>query len=397
MSEATIRFSKFEKIILRAMVTQVTPIIIGQPGVGKTTAMYHLASKLGRSVTSLLGAIIDPTVDISGLPVIVTEMLEIDGKKFPVTCYAPRKNIAKVAEDGGFIVLDDFLTCSLQVQAALLQAVLEKRFGDLQLNREKTCIVALANPIESTPNGQELAPAMGNRFAMYDFPLDVEEWTNNYPSFWGNPPKLGFSKPFDLDEKFYSRARSIGAGFIKKSPDKLHMFPKEASLQSKPYPSPRSIDHAVRHVAAVLADGLPIVEATPHMAACIGDGVAGEFVRWAKQADLPDPEDMLADPVGFPLPKAGDVLFSALTSVAGAVVIKTDAKRWLAAWKIFQRAAEGKAADIGAAAALQLACLWKDHPQLPRPTKEILPYAAILEDACLLPTLQPKKVKATTP
>ena len=73
-------------------------------------------------------------------------------------------------------------------------------------------------------------------------------------------------------------------------------------------------------------------------------------------ADLPDPEQLLADPDSFVLPERSDRAFAALTAVAAVAVARADATSWTDAWKVVAKAAEG-APDVAALVARTLAQL----------------------------------------
>ena len=87
---------------------------------------------------------------------------------------------------------------------------------------------------------------------------------------------------------------------------------------------------------------------------CVGPGPGVEYLTWLAEADLPDPEVVLADPENFTLPERGDRAYAALTSVAAAVAADNSGDRWERGWRAFARAA-GSAPDIAAAAARTLA------------------------------------------
>ncbi len=72
----------------------------------------------------------------------------------------------------------------------------------------------------------------------------------------------------------------------------------------------------------------------------MGQGPAIELLSWLAEADLPDPEVVLADPDAFQLPERGDRAYAALSSVAAAVAADPTPERWERAWVVFGRASE---------------------------------------------------------
>jgi hypothetical protein len=113
---------------------------------------------------------------------------------------------------------------------------------------------------------------------------------------------------------------------------------------------------------------------------CLGDGAGVEFLAWAREMDLPDPEAVLADPDSFELPERGDRAYAALSSVAAAVVARNSSERWLAGWRVLGRAGEA-APDVAAVAARVLAANRPPGTAAPPEVKIFIP---VLRDAGLL-------------
>ena len=60
----------------------------------------------------------------------------------------------------------------------------------------------------------------------------------------------------------------------------------------------------------------------------VGPGPGVEYLTWLAEADLPDPETVLADPDNFTLPDRGDRAYAALSSIAAAVAADPSNDRW---------------------------------------------------------------------
>lgn len=226
-----------------------------------------------------------------------------------------------------------------------------------------------------------LAPPLANRFRHRTFTLDPQRWVEQFPSYWGVTPTLGFQK-LSLDENHWNRARAMVAGFLRARPTKLLEIPKEETQRGRAWPSPRTWDFASRQLAAILADGLPATEALPYISDCVGEGCAVEFLAWARDVDLPDPWDLLKHPEKFVLPDRGDVAFAVLSAVAAATVSELNVSNWKAAWQILGTAAKGGAKDVAASAAKTLAGVYKSN--LPRPTEALAHFIPVLKAAGLM-------------
>ena len=96
--------------------------------------------------------------------------------------------------------------------------------------------------------------------------------------------------------------------------------------------------------------------------------------------DLPDPEEVLADPDGFELPERGDRAFAALSAIVAAVASNTTPERWAVAWRVLGRAGAA-VPDVAATAARTLARCRPDGAPVPAEVKVFLP---VLRDAGLL-------------
>ena len=109
-----------------------------------------------------------------------------------------------------------------------------------------------------------------------------------------------------------------------------------------------------RLLAACDAAGASEEARTLLVLGAVGDGAGIEFLSWLANMDLPDPEDVLADPDGFELPERSDRAFAVLTAVAAVAVARGDAASWTAAWRVVARVAD-HAPDVAALAARTLA------------------------------------------
>ncbi|MGH9114822.1 MAG: AAA family ATPase, partial [Acidimicrobiales bacterium] len=120
------------------------------------------------------------------------------------------------------------------------------------------------------------------------------------------------------------------------------------------WPSPRTWDMTARLLAAAESAGASELATSILARGAVGPGPGVELLTWLAEADLPDPEVVLADPESFVLPDRGDRAYAALASIAAAVATEPTAERWAQGWKAFAHAA-ADAPDVAAAAARTLA------------------------------------------
>lgn len=174
--------------------------------------------------------------------------------------------------------------------------------------------------------------------------------------------------------------RSWIAAFITVRPMLVLAVPEEPARAGRAWPSPRTWDMTARLVAAAEAADASDLVVSLLIRGCVGVGAGVEFLTWLAEADLPDPEAVLADPENFVLPERGDRAYAALSSVAAAVASDPSNGRWERGWKAFARAAE-TTPDVAAAAARTLARCRPDGVAIP---KEVSAFAPLLRDAGLL-------------
>ena len=120
----------------------------------------------------------------------------------------------------------------------------------------------------------------------------------------------------------------------------------------------------------------------------VGPGPANEFIHWAEEANLPDPEDLLKKPESLVLPKdRGDLQFAILGSVAGAVQARMTPARYKNGWLVMVQAAHQAAPDVAAAAVISMAKARKSDCKVPPEAKVFFP---LLQSAGLTEALTAK-------
>jgi hypothetical protein len=319
------------------------PVLLwGGPGTGKTAVVQAIGEALGQRVETVIASLREPA-DFAGLPIV--------GEDGTVHLAAPGW-AARLAREGGILFLDEVTTAPPSVQAALLRVVLERVVGDVALP-PGVAVVAAANPPELAAGGWDLAAPLANRFCHLDWPVDAARYVESLMSGWPTPEV----RSAELSVPPHSAARVAGplAGFLRSRPALLHAVPAEASNAGRAWPSPRSWDMARDLWAA--ADHVNASDDTvlALIAGCVGPGPARELLAWVQEADLPDPEDVLADPARFRLPERGDRQFAVLSAVVAAVGANPTIARWEAAFRVIEQVVARGAPDVAAVAARTLA------------------------------------------
>jgi dynein-related subfamily AAA family protein len=368
--------------LLDATVRVQLPLLLwGPPGVGKSASVRRWAERRGLACWTVLASLREPS-DFAGLPIVERPEPDANGARSAASVsFAPPRFAREAAERGGVIFLDELTTAPPAVQAALLRAVVDRAFGDLELDPARVALVAAANPPDEAAGGWELAAPLANRFVHLSFPLQPGEWVASFPDYWGTPPRLGYQEG-KLAADRWAEARRLVACFIRARPSLLLQLPAEVSQRGGAWPSPRTWDYASRLLASLEQTGAEPAEVLPLLAGCVGEGAALEFVSWRQALDLPDPEALLARPNSYRHPPRTDQAYATLDAVCQAALDHLTVPRWQAAWRVLAEAAAQGGADVAAAAARRLAAARRSD--LPLPAREVGSFFPLLRTATLV-------------
>ena len=118
------------------------------------------------------------------------------------------------------------------------------------------------------------------------------------------------------------------------------------------------------------------------MGGTIGDAACGEFLVWVDELDLPDPEQVLADPSTWEVPNRSDKVFAVGASVMAAIEQDMTNARWLALGGVMERMVDCGKDDT----AVALGRKWMAI----RPNKKVAPNPKTLKS--LIPVFQRAKI-----
>jgi len=348
-----------------AVAARVPVLLWGAPGTGKTSAIRALSRELAWPCETVIASIREPS-DFAGLPVVA------DGN----VVFAPPVWARRLAEvDEGILFLDEISTAPPAVQAALLRVVLERVVGDLELP-DGVVVIAAANPPEMAADGWDLSAPLANRFCHLDWPVEAQAFAEGLTAGWGAPvvPRLpdGWGSQLGV-------GRGLVAAFVSVRPSLTVAMPKDGTTAGRGWPSPRSWEMTALLWTAATVSGASEQARAALVMGSVGQGTGLEFLNWASEMDLPDPEEVLANPGAFVMPERGDRAYAALSAIAAAVAADPTEERWLAAWKVLALAAE-RGADVAALAARVLA---QCRPEGVAAPAELKLFAPVLREAGL--------------
>ncbi|MEH1165285.1 MoxR family ATPase [Micromonospora sp. CPCC 205539] len=351
-----------------AVAADLPVLLWGEPGIGKTAALTHLAATLDLPLTTVVASVHEPS-DFSGLPVVGA-----DPATQGVPMAPPDWAVRLVRAGRGLLFLDELSTAPPAVQAALLRLVLERRVGALRLP-PGVRIVAAANPRSSAADGWELSPPLANRFVHLQWTHDHEVVVRGLGGTW---PRVTLPRldPEQLPAAVAFARRAV-CGLLSGRPKLVHQLPSSETGRGGPWPSPRSWEMALRLIAFATAAGVSREVLSMLVRGTVGDGPGLELLASMDRMDLPDPESLLADPASAVLPERGDLRQAVLDAVVEAVRHRPERSRWDAAWALMVHAVETGAPDLVVVPATTLATLRREDWDVP-PTIERLAGAVSL-------------------
>jgi MoxR-like ATPase len=302
-------------------------ILVGTPGSAKTSMVEEATLACGFHLETVIASLREPA-DFNGLPV------PTEGKNGMRVICAPPAWAHQLADAGrGVCFLDDINTAPPSVQAALLRVTLDGVVGDLRLPPTVRFVAAM-NRTEDAAGGWDLAPPLANRFGHWPWDApDANAWGD-----WllGALDEKGSSLDPEKEEKRvmeafttpFAKSRGLVSGFVRTRPELLLKMPKSGDpMASRAWPSPRTWEMAARAIAGAEVHSLDEVASEMLVSAFVGSGPASELSTYKRQADLPNPADVLDGKAEFKhSPKRLDRTVAVLSSCA-ALVAPTNAEK----------------------------------------------------------------------
>jgi hypothetical protein len=274
------------KLSLLAAIKARRPVFLwGPPGVGKSQVVAQVAAEGGLDLIDVRAVLLDP-VDLRGLP-----HINGDGQAhWAIPDFLPK--------DGqGIMFLDELNAAPPLVQAACYQLILDRKLGEYTLP-DRWSILAAGNRETDRAVTSRMSSALANRFIHLNFDVDLQDWIE-----WA------LSNGIMIEV----------VAFIRFRPGLLHVFDPQRNERS--FPSPRTWEY-VSDVLQVRPDHDVEFEL---ISGIVGDGAAAEFMGFLKiYRDLPDPDGVLVDPQGSPVPSDP----SALYAISGALARKSSSSNY---------------------------------------------------------------------
>ncbi len=283
--------SQVRELLLITIPARLPVLIIGGPGVGKTSIVRQVAEELDADLLLSTPSTEDPT-EPKGFP------WATDGE--PNAHFKPFGNLAKAlaATKQTIWFLDDFGQALPGVQSGYMP-LLQGRTADGQKLPECVVFVAATNRRADRAGVGGLLEPVKSRFAMIvEMVPDMEEAVRWMLAQKGISP--------------------VAPAYLRWQPDDLNKFEPTADLTNSP--TPRTWEAAGRVLALNIAN--KAVEAAA-VCGAIGDGMGGQLLAFAEMfRQLPSVDAILMDPDAAAIPTQESVLWAVSTAVASRVTAK---------------------------------------------------------------------------
>ena len=320
----TIKLSQMDAIIEGHLINCRPVIFWGDPGIGKTQRERYAVRQLMKRY---------PHLDIAHLEFSPNAYTAQDIGGYPKPPGPEERTFSLVPLDMfeeltrhqvAIVYMDEINTAEPMTLAALLRLVQERRAGQLQLP-QRTLFIATANPAEQTVAAQDMGYALSSRFTHYHVTADPVDFARHFPSYWGASREelanriVSLTGDPDKELAIWAEKRALVAAFIYHNPNALLQPPPESSIdRDVGYPNPRNWEGVS---AALVADELvPSFDLEANLVGTIGSEYAFSFAHWYNQRDLPDPQKIIENPDGAPIPRRPDMAFATISGLANYVL-----------------------------------------------------------------------------
>lgn len=353
---------------LAVAVASRTPVILwGDPGQGKTSVLTNIFTSWVEHLETIIPSASTPE-DFSGLPEIVDIVFE--GKTVKQSNVIPPGWAWRLRQKGdGGVLWDELSNASEATQAVVMNTILTRRIGELYLG-DNVSMVCSANPTDQAANGWELALPLKNRLIHLDWYLPAAVVVEGILGRWPDVSKAAKRSseiPAHLREEEEQNARVLVSTFLRARNEMVSIVPANNTIDVKGFPTPRSWEVLAKVYGYANASGVSSEAIHLLCTGIVGDVAGSEFLIFVDNLDLPDTEEVLANPAGWNPGVRGDQMYAVAVSVVRAVEENFTVARWHKATAVAQRILHHNYAEIAVMMMTRLTNLEErvtQHPQL---------------------------------
>jgi hypothetical protein len=234
-----------------------SPMILGSPGSGKTSVLYHIADKILKVPRFTFQATLYDPTEIKGLPAYIEEM--INGVMAKMAKFLRFEDMPSQPE--GILIIDDLTHAAQQTQNAFMRLILEGKAGAWDL--DGLFPVATGNRSIDRAGAKDLQTAMANRFYFIEFEDNYADWRGWAISADIHPAVVAY----------------LGTPF---GQEWLNKFDSTQQIN----PTQRTWEDVSNHMR-VMSHNEPLMRKM--IAGSIGDQATSKFMGWMKcYSKLPD-------------------------------------------------------------------------------------------------------------
>jgi hypothetical protein len=269
-------------------------LLLGDPGIGKTSIVSDVAKENGLKLVTLLGSLIEPT-DVGGIPFCVDGSVQ----------RLPLEEIRQAAAEPCLLFLDELTCAPRSVSAAMLRLMLERVAGGTKLH-PKTVVFAAANPSEQAPGGIDLSAPMINRMIALTLRPTLTESATWF---------LGLGRK---GSKLRQAGVEIGATALASSDIMQISMPKAREAESGPWGSPRAW-HTAALAAAESSGSFDGNAVRTVVEGAVGKSCAAKFYAVKGiRSQLASVEDIINNPLRCDVPESFEASIACCANVAAA-------------------------------------------------------------------------------
>ena len=256
LKDEGLTWTELHPLIRATLESDISVLILGHPGVGKSTLAKSLANSMGLELIDIRLAQKDPA--------------ELGGVYFPdkdshSLKLLPPEWVLKACSKPCFVFLDEINSgVSKLHQAVAYQIVLEKKVANFVFH-PKTVVMAAGNLLDDNAIVSPLSSALANRFAHFRLRVDAKCWVD-----WG----MG-----SLDWRILSYISCMGD-------EALYCN----SGDSDAFPSPRTWA-----MTSSILEKNPDINIRRVASSCVGSAAATAFASWIELNAKLDPETVIMD------------------------------------------------------------------------------------------------------
>jgi SpoVK/Ycf46/Vps4 family AAA+-type ATPase len=275
------RISQIKKALATAHKADLSVFLKGSPGTAKTAIVRQFAKEQKLKLISIHAPLTD-LLDIKG--VISTQNDE--------ACFLPLSIWPKPSDKPVVILIDELPQCVPAIQNAFSQLLIDKKMGDITLPKG-SIVIATGNRKEDKAATHNVPSHVINRVMHIEVDRSNEDFFN-----WALSNKI--------------EPEIVAFGHFK--PDCVYNFdPRD---NQNPYATYRSWEFASNILKTKPDDDL----VSELLAGVVGKSVAAEFLAYRRlYKDLPDPQEILANPLATMIPQDPGTLYAISTALAAAV------------------------------------------------------------------------------